>query len=114
MGTVEGKHAVMAPTMNLLAAQIVQARRIVDVAQTHLRSLLLAAAVERDGDGCHYCTVPTVVNPSAGSYHRERTLDHVVPLSAGGKDELENVVCCCRSCNARKGTRPQRQYVVRR
>jgi hypothetical protein len=45
--------------------------------------------------------------------YRERTLDHVVPLSKGGKDEIDNVLLVCRSCNARKGARPQHEYVVR-
>lgn len=31
------------------------------------------------------------------------TLDHVIPQSKGGVDTLENVVCCCHSCNHSKG-----------
>lgn len=27
------------------------------------------------------------------------TIDHVVPQCKGGLDLLENVVCCCKSCN---------------
>jgi 5-methylcytosine-specific restriction endonuclease McrA len=100
--------------MSSYDAQLTQARRIVDIAQTHLRSLLLLAAVERDGEACAYCRVPTVAHPEPGKRYLERTLDHVVPLSKGGKDELENVVCACRSCNSRKGTRPLREYAVMR
>lgn len=33
------------------------------------------------------------------------TIDHVVPLSRGGGNELENLVLACRSCNTAKGTR---------
>ena len=33
------------------------------------------------------------------------TLDHVVPLSRGGKHEIENIVLACRKCNIKKGTR---------
>lgn len=33
------------------------------------------------------------------------TGDHVVPLAKGGKDFLENLVPCCRSCNSSKGAR---------
>jgi len=96
-----------------LAEQITQARRIVAVAQTHLRSLLLEAVIERDGStDCQYCGVPTLVRPEAGQHFRERTLDHIVPLSCGGRDELSNATLVCRSCNARKSTRPQREYVV--
>lgn len=31
--------------------------------------------------------------------------DHVVPLSKGGKDFIENIVPCCFSCNCSKGAR---------
>ncbi len=92
------------------ARHITAAQRTVTAAQTLLRALLLAAVVDRDGSDCHYCQVPTIVDPDAMSTYRERTLDHVVPLSRGGADTLENVVLACRSCNARKGVRPQYQY----
>jgi 5-methylcytosine-specific restriction endonuclease McrA len=29
----------------------------------------------------------------------ERTLDHIIPVSRGGKSAFENVVCACRQCN---------------
>jgi 5-methylcytosine-specific restriction endonuclease McrA len=31
------------------------------------------------------------------------TIDHIIPLSRGGKDTLENCAPCCRSCNRAKG-----------
>jgi hypothetical protein len=34
----------------------------------------------------------------------ELEIDHFQPKSAGGSDELENLVYCCTSCNRRKGT----------
>lgn len=48
----------------------------------------------RDGHTCQYC----------GSA-ADLTIDHIVPLSKGGRGSWENVVCCCRKCNARKGNR---------
>jgi 5-methylcytosine-specific restriction endonuclease McrA len=84
------------------ASHIATAQRLVEQAQSHLRALLLDAVVGRDGGGCAYCRVPTVPGDSGP---RGRTLDHIVPLSKGGKDEIENVCCVCRSCNARKGVR---------
>lgn len=33
------------------------------------------------------------------------TIDHVVPIARGGKDEPSNVVPCCRFCNTSKGAR---------
>ena len=92
---------------------IAQAQRLVELAQAHLRSLLLEAVVEVQGIDCAYCQVTTLVDPPAGQRHRERTLDHVIPVSRGGKDELGNVRLACRSCNARKGVRPVRQYAIR-
>ena len=39
----------------------------------------------------------------------ELTRDHVVPLSRGGRDVWENVVCACLACNVRKGNRTPQQ-----
>ncbi|MFW6081993.1 MAG: HNH endonuclease [Desulfosalsimonas sp.] len=43
---------------------------------------------------CHYCgrQVPA----------RELTMDHIVPVSRGGKTTRGNVVPCCKECNTRK------------
>jgi 5-methylcytosine-specific restriction endonuclease McrA len=42
---------------------------------------------------CQYC----------GQTARELTLDHVVPKRMGGGATWENLVCCCRRCNTKKG-----------
>jgi 5-methylcytosine-specific restriction endonuclease McrA len=93
--------------------RIAQARRLAELALAHLRALLLDAVVERDGPLCVYCRVETILQPAPSQRYRERTLDHIVPKSRGGADTLENCVLACRSCNARKGTRPVRQYAPR-
>ncbi|MCE9545929.1 MAG: HNH endonuclease [Planctomycetia bacterium] len=51
----------------------------------------------RDENRCQYCGehFPT----------SELSLDHVVPRSRGGEMSWENIVCCCVSCNVRKGGR---------
>ena len=33
------------------------------------------------------------------------SIDHVVPLSRGGKHEIENLLPACRSCNSSKGAK---------
>ena len=43
---------------------------------------------------CHYCGCPL-------SY-REATVDHVLSLSRGGSNRLDNLVLSCRACNLRK------------
>lgn len=55
----------------------------------------------RDDLECQYCGVSLT--------GREATLDHVVPRSQGGKTTWENVVCCCVSCNRRKGGRTPKE-----
>ena len=48
----------------------------------------------RDGHACVYCGARS-----------DLTLDHVVPLSKGGSNELENLATACRPCNSSKGAR---------
>jgi 5-methylcytosine-specific restriction endonuclease McrA len=43
---------------------------------------------------CHYCGQE--FNPS------ELTMDHVIPLSRGGRSTKGNVVPCCKECNNKK------------
>ena len=38
------------------------------------------------------------------------TIDHVVPRCKGGTDFTKNVVCCCNSCNQRKGHEPWQDW----
>ncbi|HEX8155229.1 MAG TPA: HNH endonuclease [Thermoanaerobaculia bacterium] len=51
----------------------------------------------RDQNRCQYCGRKF---PSS-----ELSLDHVIPISRGGKSTWENVVCACLPCNVRKGNR---------
>lgn len=43
---------------------------------------------------CHYCGRPTPP--------RQLTMDHIVPISRGGKSTRANVVPCCKQCNNAK------------
>jgi 5-methylcytosine-specific restriction endonuclease McrA len=42
--------------------------------------------------------------------HVATTMDHVVPISRGGPDILENVVPACKSCNSRKADRTPEEW----
>lgn len=68
----------------------------------------------RDGKKCHYCgrevlssdEIPnfSVLAYTKGMYPKNlATVDHVIPLSKGGANDLENMVVCCRECNTKKG-----------
>lgn len=48
----------------------------------------------RDGNKCVYCGAT-----------RNLTIDHIIPTSRGGGNEWTNLVCCCISCNTKKGNR---------
>lgn len=48
----------------------------------------------RDNYTCQYCGSTSTL-----------TLDHVMPVSRGGKSSWENVVTACYPCNSRKGSR---------
>jgi 5-methylcytosine-specific restriction endonuclease McrA len=50
-----------------------------------------AAVLERDGHTCTYCGQPA------------NHVDHVVPRSKGGTDDLGNLVSSCEGCNKSKG-----------
>jgi 5-methylcytosine-specific restriction endonuclease McrA len=49
----------------------------------------------RDEYKCQYCGVQT--------NNKTATLDHVLPISHGGKNTWENCVCACSCCNIQKG-----------
>jgi 5-methylcytosine-specific restriction endonuclease McrA len=53
--------------------------------------------LQRDEYCCQYC--------SAHLHENNQTLDHVLPVSRGGKHEWTNLVACCKPCNAKKANR---------
>ncbi|MDB9525700.1 HNH endonuclease signature motif containing protein [Oscillatoria sp. CS-180] len=61
---------------------------------------------------CEYCHSPERL--SANRF----TVDHVIPRSLGGSDELDNLALACRRCNERRynfvaGIDPKTQEIVR-
>lgn len=64
-------------------------------------ALTNAALFARDAYLCMYC---------GNDFPRQHlTRDHVQPVSRGGRDVWENVVCACYHCNSRKGGRTPQQ-----
>jgi 5-methylcytosine-specific restriction endonuclease McrA len=47
--------------------------------------------MSRDGFKCVYC-----------ESNENLTIDHVIPISKGGKSSFENCVTCCKICNFKK------------
>ena len=50
--------------------------------------------MRRDKFSCQYCAKKS-----------DRTIDHVLPKSRGGKDQWENLVTACEKCNVKKGNK---------
>jgi 5-methylcytosine-specific restriction endonuclease McrA len=53
------------------------------------------AVIERDGFMCTYC----------GDTDAPLCADHVIPLSRGGTNLIDNLVCACIPCNSSKSDR---------
>jgi 5-methylcytosine-specific restriction endonuclease McrA len=78
------------------------------IAATDDRTLTVATIIRLFSQAawCHYC----------GKRMRatEKSLDHCVPLSRGGRHSITNVVVCCKSCNSRKRTRTSVEFLASR
>jgi hypothetical protein len=59
-----------------------------------LRKDLIIMLINRDDYKCKVCET-----------HDNITVDHIIPLSKGGTDELDNLQLLCRSCNSSKGNK---------
>ncbi len=61
--------------------------------------------LRRDGHRCQFC----------GRGDLPLTVDHVIPVSRGGEDTWDNLVCACVDCNNRKGDRtPEEAHMLLR
>lgn len=54
---------------------------------------------------CQLCGKPTPQRLRGTTHKRAPELDHVKPLSKGGRHTLDNVQCLCRECNGWKSDR---------
>ena len=83
---------------DLQSPSVVKLRQLVRRPMPQLR-LTRRGVFARDNYTCQYCGIST----------RELTIDHVVPKRHGGGATWENLVACCRRCNARKGDKSPAQ-----
>ena len=62
---------------------------------------LRADLVSRANERCEYCQYPEEHSPS--SFH----VEHIMPISADGPNELENLALACAHCNSHKSNRQE-------
>lgn len=85
---------VQSVTRRLPVPSIVRLSRFVKIPP---RRILLTKKniLKRDSYRCQYC----------GVHEGDLTVDHVIPKDRGGRDTWENLVACCKTCNAKKSNR---------
>ena len=64
----------------------------------------LIALIEGQGGRCYFCGK---ILP-----YEWATIDHLIPKSRGGSNELENLVAACHQCNHAKANRTLKEYRV--
>lgn len=67
----------------------------------------------RSSPACVYCGRAVLLGLAAGDTDttlRAATLDHVLPVQAGGSNHPENLVTACWRCNAAKGQRTPAEW----
>ena len=56
---------------------------------------------------CFYCNTPFFDNTLNSKYH----IDHKIPLSRGGSNDISNIVFACAKCNLSKSTKTAEEFI---
>lgn len=89
---------------NKAANKIISAfldKKLINIQETKRRTLkekFYQQIIERDGDRCFYTGKPMT--------REEASLEHLIPLSRGGKNNLDNLVLCLREENDKMANLP--------
>ena len=62
--------------------------------------------LQKNGNKCQLCNIQMVkATTPAPIPDNAMTLDHIIPVSFGGNDEVENLQLICHKCNFKKGSK---------
>jgi 5-methylcytosine-specific restriction endonuclease McrA len=65
------------------------------------RAKMRAKLAKRQGGWtCHWCRGPAIEDAAGG---QRATVDHLIPVSRGGADDMLNTVLSCQACNGERG-----------
>ncbi len=91
-------HCLRVPT-------VIRLRRYVNVPRRGAR-WTRRGVLQRDNYTCAYCGIQSGGMQRGQLLTRQDfTIDHIVPVSRGGKNTWGNTICACPQCNQRKGNR---------
>jgi 5-methylcytosine-specific restriction endonuclease McrA len=98
-----------------LVIEYSHARRVAMKAGTHLRGITIRALRKRHGDNCCYCGIPMTFEAGKGHAYipAKATLEHIIPVSAGGAHDWDNTTLACWQCNIRKNKTPLDEWLTR-
>lgn len=96
----EYEHEIRSVTIAFKAPAVVRLLRYINRGR-RAPPLSRNNVLARDNFTCQYCKL------SLSS--KEATLDHVIPRSQNGVTSWENIVCCCKACNRKKGGRTPKE-----
>ncbi len=108
-GRVEGvcDEAIMLQGVSstLRIPSVVRLRRYINVPKRGI-SWSRRAVLQRDRYTCAYCGIgPGSKQRGETLCRNDFTVDHIFPVSRGGKSIWGNTICACPVCNQRKGNR---------
>jgi 5-methylcytosine-specific restriction endonuclease McrA len=91
----DSEQVLRSPSQTFPVPSVIRLRKFVKRPPRHRVAFNRKNVFRRDDNTCQYC----------GNKSNDLTLDHVLPRSRGGPTSWENVVACCRRCNAKKRDR---------
>jgi 5-methylcytosine-specific restriction endonuclease McrA len=84
----------------IMSSRNARHRRRAAVANGNVSTNDLVALKKKAKGRCYYC----------GEKCKSLTLDHIVPISKGGRHSLDNLVMSCQPCNRNKSDRDPAEY----
>lgn len=73
-------------------------KQAIGIQNHHARKVWRERAINREKKCC-------ACKRSFNNTNRTPTVDHIIPLSKGGKDDKSNWQLMCRECNKKKGNK---------
>lgn len=97
----ESLNEIHSPTLTIILPSVIKLRSYVNIHYHQRVKFCKENVFFRDGFTCQYC---------GKLYPKEElTLDHIIPVSHGGKKNWLNIVTACKKCNNKKGNRTPEQ-----